>query len=344
MAADDARVVAKTLVFSNLRGIDTHGVARIPSYVKRFDFSLVDPCPQLKVESTFSWCASIDGANAMGAVVGQRAIDEALTRAETHGIGMVTARRSNHFGAASYFALQGVPKDCIVFATSPASKSLAPFGSMQPLFGTNPIAVAVPAGRYAPWSMDMATSIAARGHIRLAARRGERIPPDWALDAQGQPTTDAEAALAGVMLPFAGAKGSALAMLVEILGGVLSGSAFGGDIRDMTRDFENQQDVGHFFLAFRVEAFMPLATFTDRMETMIARMKALTPAAGFSEVLYPGELEARRESNRRADGIPISAEIVQSLEAIADKFNIRFPLPLNSLVAAPALSEGTQAR
>ena len=327
MPEADARVVATALVSADLRGVDTHGVARIPSYVERFRRRLVDPRPAITVTSRMPWAAAVDGANGMGPVVANAAMGEAIRRANTFGIGAATAKRSNHFGAAAHYALQAVGHDCIGVCLSPASKSLAPYGSREPLFGTNPIAVAVPAGSHAPWVMDMATSIAARGHIRLAARHGKPIPEGWALDAEGRPTTDAEKALAGVMLPFAGAKGSALAMMVDILGGVLSGSAFGGEIRDMTRDFEAPQDVGHFFLAFKIEAFMPLAEFTSRMETEIARLKALRPAAGFTEVLYPGEPEARREAERRANGIPLSPQVVDSLKAVADEAGVAFPAP-----------------
>lgn len=334
----DAEIVAKTLLFANLRGVDTHGVARIPGYVKRFAQNLVDPKPPITVQSRFPWSASVDGANGMGPVVAQAAMDEAIDRANTTGIGAATARRSNHFGAASYFALQAVAHGCVGIAMSPASKSLAPYGSRQPLFGTNPLAVATPAGRHAPWTMDMATSIAARGHIRLAARHGEPIPEGWALDAEGRPTTDAERALAGVMLPFAGAKGSALSMMIDILGGVMSGSAFGGEIRDMTRDFEHPQDVGHFFLAFKIEAFMPLAEFNERMETEIARLKALEPAAGNSEVLYPGEPEARTEARRRVEGVPLSAEVARALAEIADQLNIPFPAPAGTAAVTSAAS------
>src|SRR5256885_787660 len=163
------------------------------------------------------------------------------------GIGVGVARRSNHFGAPGYWARFAVPQGCIGLSVTPASKSPPPVGRPAPLFGTNPFAVAVPAGRHAPWVMDFATSIAARGHIRLAARAGEPIPQGWALDRDGYPTTDPVKALEGVMLPFAGPKGSALSMLADILGGVLSGASFAGDIRDMNTDFAAPQELGHFF-------------------------------------------------------------------------------------------------
>lgn len=324
----DAAVIARSLVAANLRGVDTHGVARIPGYIERFRTRLVEPRPDIRVTSRMPFAASVNGGNGMGPVVAQAAMEEALRRAETIGVGVVTARRSNHFGTAAFYALQAAERGMIGLCMSPASKSLAPFGSREPLFGTNPVAAAAPAGRHDPWVMDMATSVAARGHIRLAARHGEAIPEGWALDAEGRPTTDAQAALAGVMLPFSGVKGSAISMLVDILGGVLSGSGFGGAIRDMTRDFEAPQDVGHFFMAFQVEALMPLDEFNARMEEEIARLKALKPAAGFSEVLYPGEPEARRARERRANGIPLTAQVEAAVRAEAEEAGVRFPDPI----------------
>jgi L-2-hydroxycarboxylate dehydrogenase (NAD+) len=317
-----ADIVAESLIWSDLHGLDTHGVARIPSYVERLQRGLVNAKPQLRVESRLPFAASVDGDNGMGALVAECAMGEALARAESTGIGVVVARRSNHFGAAGYWARFAVPKGCIGICISPASKSLAPFGSKAPLFGTNPFAVAVPAAPRAPWVMDFATSVAARGHIRLAAREGRLIPEGWALDRDGHPTTDAVKALEGVMLPFAGPKGSALSMLADILGGVLAGAAFAGDIRDMNTDFSAPQEVGHFFLAMRVDAFMPAEAFAARMGQMIARIKALPPAPGVTEVMYPGEPEARTAEARRERGIPVSAVTRTALAKLAGALGI----------------------
>jgi len=317
-----AGVVADSLAWADLHGLDTHGAARIPSYVERFRRQMVNPRPRMTLESRMPFAASLDGDNAMGAIVAERAMREALARAESLGIGVVVARRSNHFGAAGYWARMAPPKNCIGICVSPASKSLAPFGSKAPLFGTNPFAVAVPAGERTPWVMDFATSIAARGHIRLAAKDGRPIPEGWALDAEGRPTTDAARALEGVMLPFAGPKGSALSMLADILGGVLAGAAFAGDIRDMNTDFSAPQDVGHFFLAMRVDAFMPAEAFAARMQEMIGRIKALPPAAGVAEVMYPGEPEARTAAERSRRGLPLSDATRAALARLAAELDI----------------------
>jgi L-2-hydroxycarboxylate dehydrogenase (NAD+) len=320
--------IANTLISANLRGVDTHGVARIPGYIERFRTKLVEPVPDIRIDSRMPFAAAVDGGNGMGPVVAQAAMNEVLKRADTLGFGVATAKHSNHFGTAAYYAAQAAERGCVGICLSPASKSLAPFGSMEPFFGTNPIAAAAPAGRHAPWVMDMATSIAARGHIRLAARHEQSIPEGWALDKDGRPTTDAQAALTGVMLPFSGVKGSAIAMLIDILGGVLSGSAFGGAIRDMTQDFTAPQDVGHFFLAFKIDALMPLEEFNARMEEQIARLKALKPAAGFEEVLYPGEPEARKEKQRVRDGIPLTVQVVDAVRKEAEEAGLSFPDPV----------------
>ena len=327
---EHAVAVAQSLVAADLTGVSTHGVARIPSYVDRFRRGVVNPAPALRVESAFPWSVAIDADNAMGAVAASAAVQAVRSRVATLGIGAATVRGSNHFGAAGYYARQLAGDDCVGLCLSPASKSLAPFGSREPLLGTNPWAVSTPAGRHPNWTMDMATSVAARGHIRLAARSGAAIPEGWALDAEGRATTDAAAALKGVMLPFAGPKGSGIAMMVEVLGGVLSGSGFAGGIRDMNTDFSAPQDVGHFFLAFKIAGFMRLEQFNARMETMIDRLRALAPAAGHDTVRYPGEPEAIKEAANRAAGIRVPAETVTALRGLAEELGIGFPAPLGT--------------
>jgi L-2-hydroxycarboxylate dehydrogenase (NAD+) len=327
MPQADARCVARTLVFGNLRGLDTHGVGRIPAYLKRIRAGQINLAPKIGATSTMPFATVVDGDNAMGPVVAQACIDACLASVERLGIGVATARRSNHFGAASAYTVPLTARGCIAMAMAPGAKSLAPHGSRAPLLGTNPLAVAAPAGRHAPWSLDMAASVAARGHVRMAAQAGRSIPEGWALDAAGAPTTDPEAALRGVMLPFGGAKGSALSMMVDVLAGVLAGAGFAGTTRDWNLDFDGPADVGHFFLVMKVEAFLPLAEFEARMETAIARLKALRPAEGFDEVLYPGERAGRTQTARLRDGIALSAPALKALRALAREQGIALPDP-----------------
>lgn len=325
---DDARIVAQTLVFANLRGVDTHGIMRVPAYLKRLRAGLFNPMPRIDVRRPMPFSATVDGDNAMGPVVARACMEACLQTAADIGIGIATARRSNHFGAAAAFTVPAAEAGCIAMVMAPGARTLAPHGSRAPLFGTNPIAVAVPAGRHPVWSLDMAVSVAARGHVRLARQAGRQIPEGWALDEAGAPTTDPDAALRGVMLPIAGPKGSALSMLVDILAGVLSGAAFAGDTGDWNADFSGPADVGHFFLVMKVEAFMPLHEFNARMETSIARLHALPPATGFESVHYPGERSARLQAERSVSGIPVPVPVRDSLAALAQELELEFPAPL----------------
>lgn len=328
LSPEDAATMAAALVAANLRGFDTHGIVRVPAYVRRLRAGLINPTPNITTRSRRAFATVIDADNAFGPVAMARAADACGAAAETLGIGVATVRRSNHFGAASVHTVPFARAGCIAIALSPGAKSLAPHGSRAPLLGTNPLAVAAPAGRHAPWSLDMAASVAARGHIRLAQQDGRAIPEGWALDDAGRPTTDPVAALRGVVLPFGGAKGSALSMMVDILGGVLAGAGFSGDTRDWVADFGGPADVGHFLLVMKVDAFMELAEFEGRMETAIARLKALPPAEGVDEVLYPGERAGRCEAARSARGVPLGQAVVAELSALGAGAGAVFPEPL----------------
>lgn len=329
MPDGDADVVAEALSAANLRGVDTHGVSRIPAYMKRIRAGLINLRPAFRLEARMPSIATLDADNAIGHVAARAAMSACVDAAEKVGVGVATVKRSNHFGAASVHTVPATARGCIGIALSPASPSLAPYGARAVMLGTNPLAVAAPAGRYHPWSFDLAVSVASRGKIRGAAREGRAIPEGWALDADGAPTVDPHAALTGAVLPIAGAKGSGLAMMIDILGGVLSGAAFGGTIRDWNTDFEGPSNVGHFLMALKIEAFMPLAEFEARMETEIERLKALPTAQGFDEVNYPGERSGRTAEARRRDGIPLGPEVVDELRAEAGRCGVVFPDPVS---------------
>jgi L-2-hydroxycarboxylate dehydrogenase (NAD+) len=321
-----ARIVADCLVQANLRGLDSHGVARIPIYAKRLRLRLVNPVPRLACTRVASSAALLDGDDGMGMVTGTEAMAQALALAREGGVGLVGVRRSTHFGMAAYYVLQAVATGQIGFAFTNSSPGMAPFGGTRPILGVNPLAVGVPAGRRPAIVLDMAMSVIARGKMRLAAAHGERIPEELGVDAQGRPTTDGMAVFGGgAVHPFGGPKGSALAIWMEIMGGVLTGAAFAGDMKSLYEDFSGPQRIGHVFMAIRPDLFMPMADFTARMDTMIERLKASDPAEGFDEVLMPGEPEMRREAERLRTGIPLTAEVLTSLESEAAETGI--PLP-----------------
>jgi LDH2 family malate/lactate/ureidoglycolate dehydrogenase len=321
-----AATVADCLVQANLRGLDSHGVARIPIYAKRLRLKLVNPTPRLACTRVAASAAHLDGDDGMGMVVGAEAMAQAITLAKEAGVGLVGVRRSTHFGMAAYYVLQAVAADQIGFAFTNSSPGMAPFGGTKPILGVNPLAVGVPADRRPAIVLDMAMSVIARGKMRLAAAHGEAIPDGLGVDAKGQPTKDGMAVFGGgAVNPFGGPKGSALAIWMEIMGGVLTGAAFAGEMKSLYEDFSGPQRIGHVFMAIRPDLFMPLEMFKARMDTMIDRLKDSQPAEGVAEVLMPGEPEARAETERLRTGLPLTAKVLASLAAEADPLGIPMP-------------------
>lgn len=325
LSETDARWVADCLIQANVRGVDSHGVARVPIYLERLRRGVVEAKPEIKVERVTPVCASVDGANGMGFVVARRAMGEAIAMAKDFGLGLASAKRSTHYGMAASYVLQAIDAGMIGFVFTNASKAMPVWGGRAAFLGTNPFAAGAPGGKRGPFVLDMATTVTARGKLRFAGQRGEPIAPGLALDKDGRPTTDGMAAFHGMVLPMAGAKGSGLSMLMEILGGVLSGAAFAGDVANLFTDFSRPQNVGHFFMAFRPDLFMPRAAYDERMDTLFERAKATPKAEGFDEILMAGEPEARAEAKRRIEGIPLSADVVAELGDEAAKASLALP-------------------
>jgi LDH2 family malate/lactate/ureidoglycolate dehydrogenase len=324
----DAEVVARCLVRADLRGVDSHGVIRLPGYLHRLRLGLINPAPSLEPRRVTPAAASLDGENGFGFVIATRAMAEATALAASTGIGAVSVRRSTHFGMAACYALQAIEAGFIGLIFTNASPGMPPWGGRDPLIGTSPIAVGIPAGREVPFVLDMSPAIAARGKIRRAARDGVDIPLGWALDADGRATTDPNAALGGVMQPIGGPKGSALSLMMDVFGGVISGAAFAGQVGDMTKEFGRPQDVGHFFLALRPDLFLPLDQFHERMDGLVSTIHGARRAEGFEEILMPGELEGRRERTRRVEGIPYDVNDIEPLQQEAEKAGVE-PLVLD---------------
>ncbi len=320
--AADAATVAQCLVSADLRGVDTHGLCRLPGYLDRLRRGLINPRPALEPRRVTPVAAALDGQGGFGFVVGTRAMQEAIAIAREYGIGAVSVRRSTHFGMAASYVLQALEASLISLVFSNASPAMPPWGARSALLGTNPFAAGAPAGKHPPFLLDMSPAVAARGKIRRAERRGETIPLGYALDAQGRPTTDPKAALGGVVLPIGGHKGSGLAMLMDIFGGVISGANYGGDVGDQYKVYDRPQDVGHFFLAMRPDLFLPEAEYRDRMDTLIERVRGCPRAQGVDEVLVAGEPELRHEIERRRCGIPYAASEVAALQEQAARAGV----------------------
>jgi LDH2 family malate/lactate/ureidoglycolate dehydrogenase len=318
----DAAIVAGCLVSADLRGVDTHGLTRLPGYLERVRRGLIEPRPVLTPKRVTPVAAALDGQNGFGFVVGTRAMAEAIAMAREFGIGVTSVRRSTHFGMAASYVLQALDAGMISLVFSNASPAMPPWGARTALLGTNPFVAGAPAGREEAFLLDMSPAVAARGKIRRAERRGEKIPLGYALDADGRPTNDPTAALAGVVLPIGGYKGSGLAMLMDIFGGVISGANFGGQVGDQYKTYDRPQDVGHFFLAMRPDLFVPEADYRARMDTLIARVRASPTAEGVDEVLIAGDPERRHAAERRRSGIPYSAGEVAALQAEAERAGV----------------------
>jgi LDH2 family malate/lactate/ureidoglycolate dehydrogenase len=324
----DAATAAACLVLADLRGVDTHGLMRLPGYLDRVRRGLINAKPKLSPTQVTPAAAAIDGQNGLGLVIGTRAMAEAISLARKSGIGIVAARRSTHFGMAAAYVLQALDVGFVSMVFTNASRAMPPWGGREPLLGTSPLAFGAPGGRLAPFVLDMSPAVAARGKIRIAEKRGEKIPLGYALDAQGRPTTDPTEALKGVVLPIGGPKGSGLAMLMDIFGGVLSGAACAGDVADQYKVFDRPQNVGHFFLAMKPDLFVSRKEYRARMDTLVERVRACPRAEGFDEILLPGEMESREEAKRRESGIPYGTGEIDALQREAGRAGIA-PLPVS---------------
>jgi LDH2 family malate/lactate/ureidoglycolate dehydrogenase len=327
---EDAATVARCLVKADLRGVDTHGLQTLPHYLNRVRLGLINPRPNLKVERVTPMVGSLDGQDAFGFVVATKAMDAAIAMASEFGVGIVSAHRSTHFGAACNYALQAMDAGYIGIVFTNASKAMPPWGGRVGLLGTSPIAVAAPADKETPFDLDMSPAVAARGKIRRAARRGQPIPLGYALDAKGRQTNDPNAALdGGTVQPIGGAKGSALAMLMDVMGGVISGAAYGGDVRNHFEEYDKPQNVGHFVMAMKPDLFVSRDEYLRRMDTLAQRVHACPTAEGFDEVIMPGERERRLEAKHRRTGVPFHAKEVAALQEAAAKAELP-PLPVSN--------------
>lgn len=311
----DSETVTASLIGANLRGVDSHGITRLPIYVERIRMGAVNPTPNVKVVEESDATLLIDGDNGMGQVVGKRAIELGVEKARKNGSVYIGVKHSNHFGTGAYFVQQGVKENMITYAMSNAPSTMAPWGGIVPYFGTNPYAFGIPAGKHNPIVLDMATSVVARGKIISAAQEGKDIPEGWAIDKEGLPTTNAQTALEGSVLPFAGPKGYSISLMIDIMSGVLTGAGFGPHINNIYGEYNDKpQNVGHFFQLIDVSRFMPAEQFTQRVDQMIDEIKSSPKATGVNEIFLPGEIEFNNEKNRLIEGINLSQEVYAELK------------------------------
>jgi ureidoglycolate dehydrogenase (NAD+) len=321
LEAAAAEIVTVSLVDANRRAVDSHGVARLPIYSERLRAGLVNDRPRPRVEREEGAVALVDGDRGPGQVAGVLATDHAIQLARRHGVGVVSVHRSSHYGAAAYYAIRAAQAGMVGISTTNSEPFVIPFGGVGRALGTNPIALAAPTPD-GIFDVDMATSQVAVNKIFNARDEGRTIPEGWGVDEQGHSTTDPAEVHAAV--PLGGYKGYALAVLVEVLSGALSGSGVGHAVGSLVEGRE-PQDVGHFHLVLDPDRLAGRVRFAEALGGLLAALKAMPVAPGHDEVLVPGEPEARAKAERERDGIPLPPTLWATLEELGGELGVRPP-------------------
>ncbi|RYZ21231.1 MAG: Ldh family oxidoreductase [Chitinophagaceae bacterium] len=336
----DAELATKVLLSADLRGVDSHGIARLSGYVRLWDAQRVKAAPEVRVIHETPSTATVDGDSGLGLVVAPQAMEIAIAKAKLAGTGWVSVQNSNHFGIAGYHAMMALDHDMIGIAMTNASPLVAPTFSVERLLGTNPICVAVPAGEEPAFVADMATTTAANGKLEILQRKNGVAPLGWIQDKGGQPSTDPhELKVGGALLPLGGDrehgshKGYALGAIVDIFSAVLSGANYGPWVPPFPAYVPMPtgmpgKGIGHFFGAMRIDAFRPASEFMQHMDQWIRRFREARPVDGQERVLIPGDPEREMEAQRRTQGIPLLGPVIDDLAFLSDKFGIAAPASL----------------
>ena len=315
--AEHAEIAADSLVNADLRGIGSHGVSRIPLYLKRIKLGLVNPNPNITIAKDSGTTMILDGDFGLGQVVANTAMKYAIRIAQKNNVAIVAVCKSNHFGTAAYYAMMALKEDMIGFVCSNTTPLMPAPSGTQKVVGNNPFAIAVPSNSEMPIVLDMACSEAALGKILLAKNQGKKIPETWATNNMGLPTTDPDAALQGFLLPIGGPKGYGLAVMIDILAGVLSGSSFGRSMTSIYKDFQNKQDCGHLFITVKISSLMEINRFKERIDVLIKEIKSSTRVQGSEEIYLPGEIEHRKMQKQIKEGISLDPVTYNELKEIA---------------------------
>jgi LDH2 family malate/lactate/ureidoglycolate dehydrogenase len=317
-----AEWMSDPLVQSELRGVGSHGIVRLPFYCQRLLVKGTNPKPKVKVVRSKPSALLIDGDNGLGQIIGIQAMEKVIARAKRQGVCFAGVRNSCHFGMTAYYPMMALREGMIGIAGSNTATVMAPWGGGKPAIGNNPLAIAIPTGKPYPLILDMAMSVVSGGKVRLEAVKGTKIPFGWILDEKGRPTDNpADMFPNGTLLPM-GYKGFGLAIMIEILSGILTQAAILGEIKLWFDKPAEPVNLGHFFMAIDIGAFLPLEFFKARVDGLIDTLKASPPMEGSSGVTMPGELEYLSERKMLEEGIPISGGVLQTLDDFADRVRI----------------------
>ena len=319
---EEAKMVADVLMKAELRGIKSHGVSRIPIYIKRLELGVVSTKSNLTILKETACTALLDGGYGLGQVLGTKAMRIAIEKAEATGIGMVGLNKSHHYGIAAFFSEMAIKHNMIGFSCCNTKAMMPPPGGASRAIGNNPFSFAFPSGEQLPVIFDCACSTVAEGKIIVSKNAGKSIPEGWALDVSGNPTTDPSEALKGFILPAGGPKGYGMAVVMELLSGVLTKAATGTHLTSIYADVDKPQNCGNFFAAIKIDAFDDVEDFKKRMDAYILDLKNSKRAKGVEQIYMPGEIELRNEIKLGESDLEISDESYLPLKELANKYKL----------------------
>jgi LDH2 family malate/lactate/ureidoglycolate dehydrogenase len=325
LPAGDAVVVGELMLEADLTGADAHGVFRLPQYVRRLRGGGINPRPAIRVEKTAPATALVDGDNGMGHLVMARAAETAMELASACGVAWVGARRSNHAGAAGVYAAMPLKQGMIgIYSVVASANHMAPWGGIETLLGTNPLAIAIPAGEEAPVVLDIATTVVSYGTVKNYRLQGKEMPTGWMVNkADGRPLTDPARSAEGMLNPVGDYKGSGLALVLGLLAGPLNGAAFGRDVLDFNYDDETACNTGHFIIALDVARFTPLAAFAAEVDRHLRDLRTSKTLPGFDTVRLPGHERRLRRADRLRNGVPMPSELIEQLDKLAGEVGVK---------------------
>ena len=320
---EEADLFMENLLYADSRGVGSHGISRLINYAKRVRCGVITGGAEIEVVSESPSCLVIDGHNAIGAKIGRQTMDLCMKKARETGCCTATVRGANHFGVASFYTSYAAKHGMIAFVVSNSEAAVAPVGGAKAMLGTNPLGIAVPAGRFDDFDLDMATSMVARGKVVLAQKEGRQIPLGWAVDKNGENTTDPAAVLdGGCMLPFGGPKGYAISLFIDMMCSCLGGADNCRTTSHFWTDYDRPQNIGYFMFVIDPSKFLPQDVFLDRIDTMMEEFKACPTAPGVQQVMIPGEIEANKARISQNEGIELSDAVAQELRAVGKEYGV----------------------
>ncbi|NLY21220.1 MAG: Ldh family oxidoreductase [Tissierellia bacterium] len=318
----DAQKVADVLVAADLRGIKSHGIARLPIYVERLQAGLINKNPDIKAVKENKGVALIDGDNGLGQVASSIAMEKCIELAKEYGISVVGLKNSNHFGIAAYYSMMAAENDLIGFVATNTSPLMAPFGGREAMLGTNPFTVAVPANDEADIVLDMATSLVPRGKVEVFEREGKEAPIGWGINKEGLNTTDPKEILEGTLLPVGGPKGYGMAIIVDILSGLMTGSTYLNDVGSLFGDRDKNQNLGMIMVAIDISNFMEIDEFKNDIDEYINRVRSSEKASGNNRIFLPGEIEYNNTLKNIENGITYEENLYGEISDLANSFEL----------------------